>query len=153
MLNTGSVTVQDGAALAGTGEVDGAVTVEAGGRLVPAGGGTMGVFTINNALHLAGTVVVRLSKAGVALSSDRVTGMSALGYGGSLVVTNIGAGSLAAGDTFSLFTANAYSGAFTNLSLPPLSAGLLWDSSNLVVNGSITVVPASGRACDRQPAP
>jgi len=142
-LNTGSVMAQNGATLAGAGELDGSVTVQNGGRLAPGGSG-VGLLTINNSLNLSGTAVVELSKTGVALSNDRVTGLTTLNYGGSLLVTNIGAGSLTAGDSFTLFTASSYSGAFTNLTLPPLSAGLLWDASNLVVNGSITVVPASG---------
>jgi autotransporter-associated beta strand protein/YVTN family beta-propeller protein len=143
-LNTGSVTVQNGATLAGVGELDGSVTVQAGGRLASGGSSAIGLMTINNALNLAGTAVMKLSKSGASLANDRVTGITSLSYSGSLLATNIGAGSLAAGDTFTLFTANSYSGAFTNLSLPPLSAGFLWDTSNLGVNGSITVVPASG---------
>ena len=110
-LNTGGVTVQNGATLAGVGELDGSVTVQAGGRLAPGGSSAIGLMTINNALNLAGTAMMKLSKSGVALSNDRVTGMTALDYSGSLLATNIGAGSLAAGDSFILFTANDYSGA------------------------------------------
>ena len=95
---------------------------------------------------------MELSKTGVTLSNDRVAGITALSYGGSLVVTNIGADSLAAGDSFTLFTANSCSGSFTNLVLPALSSGLAWDTSNLVVNGSITVVsPTSPPVIVSQP--
>ncbi len=142
-LSASSVTVQNGATLAGAGELDGPVTVQNGGRLAPGASG-VGLLTIYNSLSLGGTAVMELSKTGAALSNDRVTGITTLGYGGTLLATNVGADSLAATDTFTLFTANSYSGAFTNLTLPPLSAGLVWDSSNLLVNGSITVVPASG---------
>ena len=150
-LNTGSVTVQNGATLTGAGELDGPVTVLNGGRLAPGAGG-VGLLTINNSLSLAGTAVMELSKTGVTLSNDRVAGITTLGYGGSLLATNIGADSLAAGDSFTLFTANSYSGSFTNLALPALSGGLVWDTSNLVVNGSITVVsPASPPVIVSQP--
>jgi YVTN family beta-propeller protein len=98
------------------------------------------MLTVKNSLTLAGTTVMRLSKTGVTLSNDRVAGITTLNYGGSLVATNIGADSLEAGDTFTLFAAGIYSGAFTELALPRLSGGLGWDTSNLVVNGSITVV-------------
>jgi autotransporter-associated beta strand protein/YVTN family beta-propeller protein len=142
-LNTGGITVQNGATLAGAGELDGSVTVLNGGKLAPGARG-VGLLTINNSLNLAGTAVMELSKTGTTLSNDRVTGITTLSYGGSLLATNIGTGSLATGDSFILFNANSYSAAFTNLALPPLSASLAWDTSNLVVNGSITVVPASG---------
>ena len=138
-LNTGAVTVQNGATLTGAGELDGAVTVLNGGRLAPGASGA-GVLTINNSLSLAGATVMELSRTGVILSNDQVAGLTTLSYGGSLLATNLGAGSLAAGDSFTLFAANSYSGAFTNLALPPLSGSLDWDTSNLVVNGSITVV-------------
>jgi autotransporter-associated beta strand protein/YVTN family beta-propeller protein len=138
-LNTGSVTVQNGATLTGGGELDGPVTVLNGSTLAPGAGGVV-VLTINNSLSLAGTAVMELSKTGVTLSNDRVAGISTLSYGGSLVATNIGVGSFGAGDSFTLFAASSYSGAFNDLALPALSDGLGWDTSNLVVNGSITVV-------------
>ena len=138
-LNTGSVTVQSGATLAGTGELDGPVIVLDGGRLAPGASG-VGLLTINNSLNLAGTTVMELSKMGGTISNDRVAGITTLGYAGSLRVTNIGPDSLAAGDGFTLFVASSYTGSFTNLALPALSGGLAWDTSNLVVNGTITVV-------------
>ena len=48
-------------------------------------------------------------------------------------------GTLAAGDTFVLFNASAYSGSFSAINLPTLDAGLAWNTSNLAVNGSISV--------------
>ncbi len=142
-LNTGSVTVQDGATLGGVGELDGPVSVLNGGRLA-LGAGDVGVLTVNNSLTLGGEAVMRLGKTGGALSNDRVAGISALGYCGSLLATNIGVDALAAGDSFTLFAANSYSGSFTNLALPLLASGLGWDTACLVVNGSITVVSTTG---------
>jgi hypothetical protein len=57
------------------------------------------------------------------------------------VITNL-AGTLAVGDTFTLFVATpfSYGGAFATLNLPPLSGGLIWDTSGLTVDGSIKVV-------------
>src|SRR5262249_36737300 len=62
-----------------------------------------------------------------------------------LTVTNTGVFPFQAGDTFTLFSANSYAGSFSSMTLPSLNAGLSWDTSNLVVNGSITVV-ANGSA-------
>ena len=57
------------------------------------------------------------------------------------MVTNLG-GTLAAGDSFRLFSANSYGGHFASASLPPLVPGLYWDSSQLAVNGTVRVATA-----------
>jgi hypothetical protein len=67
---------------------------------------------------------------------------TALTYGGTLTVTSVGTAPTI-GETFTLFiSADGYSGAFTNFNLPPF-AGLAWDTSQLTVNGSITVIAGS----------
>ena len=146
-LGAGPLTVKSNGTLAGVGALSGIVTVEKGGYLAP-GDGDIGTLTVNNTLTLAGSTVIELNKSGPTLTADQVTGISTLNYGGSLVVTNISdlqAIPLAAGDSFPLFGATIYTGAFTNLVVPILPGGLSWDTANLSVNGSITVV-ASGAA-------
>ncbi len=146
-LGAGALTVKSGGTLAGIGTIAGTVSVQKGGFLAP-GDGDIGWLTVNNSLTLAGTTVVELNKSGATLAADQVVGVSTLSYGGSLVVTNSSdrqALPLAAGDTFPLFSATSYTGAFTNLTLPILPGGLGWDTTNLSVNGSITVV-ANGSA-------
>jgi regulation of enolase protein 1 (concanavalin A-like superfamily) len=110
--------------------------VASGASLAP--GGTL---TLKNALSLAGNSVFDISKAGTALTGDQVTGVSTLTCGGTLTVNNTG-DALTAGDSFTLFTAVNYSGAFSTLTLPTLSGGLFWDTSKLTVNGSIKVIAA-----------
>ena len=54
----------------------------------------------------------------------QVTG--SLAYGGTLIITNLGATAFAAGDSFKLFNAANYSGTFANL-LPVISGiNLAW---------------------------
>ena len=145
-LGAGAVTVQAGGTLAGKGTINGPVTVQSGGTLAPGDGG-LGTLTLNSSLSLGGTAALELSKSGTTLSSDLLTGMTRLNYGGTLQVANLSdprALALAAGDTFTLFTAASYTGAFTNLALPALPGGLAWDAANLGLNGSITVVSAAG---------
>jgi autotransporter-associated beta strand protein len=125
-LGAGAVTVKTGAALTGAGLLIGPVTVQSGALLAPGDGG-IGTLTVSNTLTLAGSAVLELSKAGTALASDQVVGLSAVNYGGSLLVTNISdprALALAAGDSFLLFSAASYAGAFTSLVLPALPGGL-----------------------------
>ena len=146
-LGAGAVTVKTSAALTGAGSLSGPVMVQSGAMLAPGDGG-IGTLTVSNALTLAGTTVIELSKAGTTLASDQVAGLSTVNYGGSLLVRNISdprALALAAGDSFRLFSAASYAGAFTSLVLPALSGGLNWDTTNLNVNGSVTVV-ANGAA-------
>ena len=69
-----------------------------------------------------------------------VTGILTNTYGGTLVVTNVGTGALQVGDTFKLFTAATYLGAFTNLVYP---AGYTW-TNNLAVDGTIGIQGLAG---------
>ncbi len=89
---------------------------------------------------LAGTLRLGLNKANT-LPNAQITCLGgSLTLGGTLIVTNLGALPLAAGDNFILFNASTFTGNFSSKTLPVLSAGLLWDSSQLTNNGSITVV-------------
>ncbi len=141
--STGSLTVQSGGTLAGNSALNGPVTVQNGGVLAPGDSGP-GTLTIYSTLNLAGTALMETSKTGATLANDQVAGLSSITYGGSLVVTNIGPGALAAGDSFILFNATSYGGAFSSLILPPLNAGLAWDTNNLAMNGSLAVFAATG---------
>ena len=146
-LSVGAATVKTGSTLSGNGAINGPVTVLNGGTLSPGDSG-IGTLTVNNTLTLSGSTLIELSKSGTTLTCDQTTGISTVNYGGSLVVTNISdprALALAAGDSFLLFGATNYASAFTNLTLPVLSGGLSWDTTNLNVNGSITVI-ADGTA-------
>ena len=145
-LGAGAVNLQAGGALTGTGTINGPVTVQTGGTLAPGDSG-LGTLTVNSTLTLHGITTLEVSKTATGTSSDLVTGLTVVNYGGSLLVTNVSgvrALPLAAGDTFTLFTSATYAGGFTNFVLPPLPGGLAWDTGNLGVNGSLAVVPASG---------
>ena len=139
-LGAGSpVTVAGGATLAGNGAVNGTISLQVGGTLQPGVAG-IGRLAVNNALNLSGNTIMEISKA--AGTNDSITGITSLSYGGSLIVNNLG-GTLAAGDTYKLFTAWAYLGSFSAMTLPALPAGLAWDTTGLLVDGTIKVVNAA----------
>ncbi len=146
-LGTSAVSVRQNATLAGQGVIQGPVTVLNGAVLAPGtGAGVLGTLTINNTLSLAGTTLMEVSKVGTTLACDRLTGISTLTFGGSLEVTNISdvhTGALSPGESFKLFDAASHVNSFATTTLPPLSAGLTWDTGNLAVNGTITVVGTS----------
>lgn len=133
---TGSTTVSDGA-LGGTGTMAGPVLVTSGGTLAP--GNSVGTLTINNTLTLQGTTLMELSRDSGTAAGDRVIGVSTLTRGGALVVTNSGVSALRSGDVFDLFDATSMTGSFASVSLPPLLAGLSWNTANLAVDGTISV--------------
>jgi hypothetical protein len=64
----------------------------------------------------------------------------ALTCGGTLIATNISGQAPAVGDSFKLFNAASYGGAFTSVQLPPLPAGLVWNTSALNTGGTLSVV-------------
>lgn len=74
------------------------------------------------------------------MTNDAAKISGALTSGGALVVTNIGATALAAGDNFKLFNAASYSGSFSRVILPPLPAGLGWNTRALNTSGTLSVV-------------
>lgn len=135
-LGTNSLVVSNGATLRGTGLVRGAAVID--GTLAPGAVAAPGTLTCNGPLTLAGVSQFRLVKT-PAPGGDRVNVGGLLTLGGDLTVTFSG-DPLAAGDTFILFTAPAISGAFANVTLPPLPPGLKW-VNNLDVNGTLTVAP------------
>ena len=135
-INSPSTVVNAGATLGGNGSMSGSLTVNVGGTLSP--GISLGTLTISGALMLSGNAQMEISKAGVVLASDLVTGVNALTYGGTLTVTATG-DPLAEGDTFNLFDAANFGGSFTSFSLPALPSCLVWDTSKLPVDGTIKV--------------
>ena len=136
---TGAVTVSNGV-LRGTGIIPTAVTVTSGGRI---GGGSIGTnigtLTINANCTATGGATMRVNKAGVTLTSDKVSATGTLTLGGTLTVL-IQGDNLAAGDTFDLFDAGGFSGGFTSYNLATLPPNLSWDTRDVSVNGLIKVV-------------
>jgi hypothetical protein len=135
-IGVGAVTVQSGGKMSGNGTVLGATTVQAGGTLAP--GTSVGTLTISNNLSLAGTAGMEIARNGAVLTKDQVVGINTLTYGGTLVVTNIGGSPLQVGDSFQLFAATSYAGAFASIVYP---AGYTF-TDNLATSGTITVLTA-----------
>jgi len=134
----GTWQVSAGQTLAGNGSITGAVSVVFGATVQPGlGGADISTLIFSNALTLAGTTVMTLNRTN-AQKASRVAGVTTLTYGGGLSVINAGS-TLQAGDAFTLFNAASYNGAFTYTILPPLNVGLVWDTSQLLTNGSISV--------------
>jgi autotransporter-associated beta strand protein len=142
----GTVTVASGGTLGGSGIISGATIIQSGGTLAP--GNFPGTLTFSNSLTLNSgcTNIFEISQS--PFTNDVALVFGALTNGGTLVITNLGATALAAGDGFKLFKAASYRGAFANVILPPLPAGLGWSTSALNTSGTLSVVtrPVIGSA-------
>ncbi len=151
----------NGGLLEGEGVIWGPLNDNSGGTLGAGDlGGISGIgtLTISNTVTLnsGSTNYLRLSKNGGVLTNDLLI-VNAIAYGGTLVVTNITSDStaLAVGDTVTLFTAPVsgdYSHGFASFVLPALPAGWTWNTSGLLVNGSIQVINSAATPAFLPPA-
>ncbi|MCX8156917.1 MAG: autotransporter-associated beta strand repeat-containing protein [Verrucomicrobiae bacterium] len=132
---TGPVRVSGGT-LVHDGRFAGNVTVEAAGALDL--GPALEDLEIRGTLNLQGTLFLDINPD--QMDSDRIFGPTNVIFNGRLVIRNLG-GPLRAGDSFWLFDALAFEGAFTEVVLPALDPGLAWDVAALQVSGILQVVP------------
>jgi autotransporter-associated beta strand protein len=134
--NTAPVTVQNGGTLGGNGSVMADVTVQSGGTL-SAGAAGVGQFTTTGSVTLqAGST--NWADINNTFGTNDVVAATAVNYGGTLVLNNLGA-ALAAGNSFKLFAAGSYTGSFAAIIPETPGAGLLWDTSGLPVSGTLKV--------------
>jgi len=135
---SGTVTVASGAILGGTGTINGPVTVQSGGVLSPGNVG-IGRLTVNNSVTLQAGSTTRLEMDRSTMTNDVLHVTGTLSCGGTLVLTNFG-GEFVPGDSFRLFNAGSYSGAFAVYLLPELTSNLVWKTSRVATDGSLWVV-------------
>lgn len=125
-----------GQKLQGAGAINGNLNVAVGATVAP--GFSAGTLTVTNDIALAGTTAMEVHPAINANDLLRsITGT--ITYGGALTVTNIG-GLLTNGASLKLFNAGSYLGSFSSIQLPGLGIGQSWNTSQLNVDGTISVV-------------
>jgi hypothetical protein len=127
------------------------------------GNGTLGEVEIDNAvlspgqsaglitfdrLALHSEALIRMELGGTVrgLLYDAINGTSFSVSGSSLVVELIDGFVPSAGTGFQLLGFNEFQGNFGDIQLPALPTSLGWDTSNLLVNGSISVIPEPSTA-------
>jgi autotransporter-associated beta strand protein len=134
-LETNTVTVAGGL-LVGNGTINGPVVVQ-GGAIEAGTTNAIGVLTLSGSastLTLAGNTIVKINKSTGA--RDQFNGQTSVAYGGTLTVTNL-AGTLALGNSFTLFTPGASASNFSSIVGSP-GAGLAYSFTN----GVLSVVTA-----------
>jgi hypothetical protein len=149
-LGATAVTVSGSGILAGAGPFSsaGSVTINSGGTLSPGGNTSLasliGIMTNNGTLTLNAGSTAYLEVNLTAKTNDSVRGLNTMVYnGGTLLVTNLGAQAITNGSVFKFFYATNYTaGAVTVAPLVP-APGLLWDTSQLAVDGTLRVMPVN----------
>jgi autotransporter-associated beta strand protein len=140
---SGTTTVSAGT-LGGNGTIAGPVVVAAGAALSP--GDSIGTLTLGSTLSLASTSTTVMEVNKITHTSDLVTSPATITYGGTLVLRNM-AGTLAPGDTFTLFSAGNYGApVFSSVVSQTPGQTVTWDISQLKVNGTVKVSTAVSTA-------
>jgi autotransporter-associated beta strand protein len=134
----GTFVLNSGQTLNGFGTVTGIVVEATGATLAPGSAAILGTLTVSSNATFNGATLMKINR-NTATNDELVLG-GTLTEGGTLTVTNLD-GTLAANDTFKLFTAAVgISNTFTATNLPALGSGLGWDCSALPTTGTIKVV-------------
>lgn len=133
------LTLQNGQTLSGFGVVTGLVATANGATLAPGSSSAVGALTVtgfsNDSNVLSGVAMMKLNKA-AGTNDQLVVQEGSLVLGGTLALNNL-AGTLAVGDTFKLFAvAGGISGTFASIT----PSYLTWNTNNLAVNGTISLV-------------
>jgi fibronectin-binding autotransporter adhesin len=128
--------VVHGGRLAGTGSVGSNVTINAGGTIAPGTLAALGVLTVAGNASIVGGAEMDLNKS---TATNDVLVAANITYGGTLTLTNL-AGTLAATDTFKLFSAASYNGAFSALVPATPGPGLGWNTNTLATDGILRLV-------------
>lgn len=134
ILNSSPINLAAGTTLDASARVDGTLTL--GAAQVLKGDGA---FNVVGSLTNKGTIELKLSKAGATLSNDSIQGLNQITYGATLKLDITASPALSTSDSFILFYANSYSGAFTNFLPATPGFGLAWDASTLATDATLRI--------------
>ena len=143
-VTNSAITVSGTGVLAGSGPIYTPIVVGAGGTLSPGGATTMasaiGILTNYGGLTLLPGSKCYLEVNLTSRTNDWVAG-STIAYGGTLIVTNVGAAAFTNGAYVKLFSATNYIAGPVAIQPAFPGAGLMWDVTHLAVDGTLHVVP------------
>jgi len=101
-----------------------------------------GTVHVAGAFVSQGTIELKAGKSGPAISSDKVAVSSQMTCGGTLKL-DLSGDSLDANDSFTLFSAASYSGAFSSINPATPSAGFAWNTNTLTADGTLRIFSTS----------
>lgn len=126
--NNSTLTLVDGQTLSGNGAIKGNVIVNSGAGISPGNG--IGILSFSNNLTLNGGSTTTMELAADLRTNDVAQVAGTLTYGGTLVLTNL-SGTFTNGESFKLFNAAVYTGAFTNIAPAIPDVNLAWNTNQL----------------------
>ena len=115
--------------------LDGATSLTSGLINIPA---PFLTFTVDGEVTLQAGSVLEIDLEDT-LDYDRLDVSGAFNAGGTLDVSLTG-GALLLGDSFDILDFGSVSGVFDTVNLPGLGGGLAWDSTNLLIDGTLAVI-------------
>nr|WP_288834436.1 thrombospondin type 3 repeat-containing protein [uncultured Flavobacterium sp.] len=137
---TGTLTINTGGTLSGTGILSNTISVASGGKLNP-GYPFFGTLTINKAVTLqSGSTYETDVNAGTNASDLLAVGANALVLNGTLKITNQNGSAFTVGNIYNIFNGSNISGNFVQILPARPGAALKWDVSKLKTDGIIAVV-------------
>jgi fibronectin-binding autotransporter adhesin len=132
-----TLSLASGQTLRGSGTLSGSLTTASGSTVAPGEPNALGTLTVDNgSVILAGQARMNLNRA-AATPNSVLSCAAGITLGGTLSATNIGAGILRSGDSFTVFT-GPLSGSIAP-ALPPLWPGLSWNTATLNSAGNISI--------------
>jgi hypothetical protein len=146
----GTPVIVSGGVLAGAGPFSGAgsVTINSGGTLSPGGSAALasaiGIMTNFGNLTLNPGSKAYLEVNLTTKTNDSIRGLNTMVYNGcTLLVTNVGAQAITNGSVFKFFFATNYTPGAVTVAPPVPATGLVWDTSQLAVDGTLRVMPVN----------
>jgi autotransporter-associated beta strand protein len=138
----GGLALAGGQTVRGAGAIAGGMVAAQGSAVeLGADSASIGTFAVSSNATLQGLLVMKLDAS--SLASDKLSA-SNVEYGGVLSLTNLSEMPFAPGQSFVLFSAAKYSGAFAGITPVVPAAGLAWNTNNLAINGTLGVIFTPG---------
>jgi len=132
IANSANLILANGAALHVADRADGTLTLTQPQTLKG-----NGAFNVIGNLASQGTIELKLNKSGSGLANDSIHGLSQMVFGGTLRLL-ISGEPLSVTDSFKLFHAAGYTGAFDVVGPAP-GPGLAWDTSTMTTDGTLRI--------------
>jgi autotransporter-associated beta strand protein len=126
--------------VSGPGNFFGPGTAHFNGGLAPGASPATVSFEGNVALGAANTLTIEIAGTTPGSQFDQVHVAGQLSLGGALNVLLINGFSPALGNSFDILDSHTSIGLFSNLTLPPLTPGLAWNTTRLYSSGILSVI-------------
>ncbi len=130
--------VTSGQMLDGFGFLSGILIEASGSTVMPGSSNVVGTLVTSSNITLNGTTLLKIQNA-TGQNDQLRTIQGSITYGGTLQVTNISTNAFYNGESFQLFNAAAYAGAFARILPPAPGPGLNWNTNALVTSGVLSI--------------